>query len=82
MFLPRLKVIIWMSTHTVTIVWSSANEAAGFIGVIYATDPTPDRFSCVYASVWDKLYNVSSASNDATNNINGSDKESASSPTI
>lgn len=61
-------------------VWLSANEAAEFIGV-NATDLTPDRFSGVYASVWDNLYNVSSASNegtassstDATNSNDGSD---------
>ena len=46
-------------------VWISANEAAGFIGV-NATDLTPERFSGVYASVWDNLYNVSSAGNEGT----------------
>ncbi len=64
-------------------VWLSANEAAGFIGV-NVTDLTPERFSGVYASVWDKLYNVSSAtstegtasssnSTDATESNDGSD---------
>lgn len=46
-------------------VWLSANEAAGFIGV-NTTDLTPEKFSGVYEQVWDKLYNVSSASNEGT----------------
>lgn len=54
-------------------VWLSANEAAGFIGT-NATDLTPERFSGVYASVWDNLYNVSSASNEGTaSSSNGTD---------
>jgi hypothetical protein len=40
-------------------VWLSAGEAAGFIGV-NATDLTPERFSSVYASVWNNLYESTS----------------------
>eukprot|EP00986_Skeletonema_menzelii_P005220 scaffold1843_cov143-Skeletonema_menzelii.AAC.20 len=39
-------------------VWLSADEAAGFIGV-NAADLTPERFSNVYTSVWNNLYNNS-----------------------
>ena len=55
-------------------VWLSSEEAAGFIGV-NATDLTPERFSHVYASVWNNLYNNSSTSKEETtkNNTDATD---------
>ena len=70
----------------VQFVWLSANEAARFIDV-NATTLTPERFSDVYASVWNNLYkstepatNNATATGDATNGGNDSADENVSAP--
>jgi len=70
-----MPLIMWVThdgvettvAHQVTgkFVWLSANEAARVIGVT-ATSLTPERFSDVYASVWNNLYNSKEPSSNST----------------
>lgn len=59
-------------------VWLSADEAAGFIGV-NAADLTPERFSNVYTSVWNNLYNnsLSTSKEETAKNNTASGNNSA-----